>query len=360
MNFTMRTNRILFYDYARFFAIFGVIAVHSVTLINYSSIIISDEIYAFGRFGVLLFFLISGSTIWITFNSIKKKSDKPNTAFYLRRFFRIVPLFMLMGIYYSLKDGSTLINIFNPLSGLHAANLNLIDGAWSIWNEMYFYLIFPIYFYIRKSNITLVLFLLFFCLISFLINLRLLGWDAPDHYLNDFDYFNFFTQFVCFVVGVEYAAKNFKKIILSVCVYLITGLIFKYHYFSSYIFVADKGAVHWTALISIACLVFLLIVKFITENKRFNHNNFLPRLLVRLGRVTYTSYMIHFVLIDILKNHLSNNIAEINIIIIAFLTFSISVVVQKYTEEIWQNIGRNLSLRYINNVKSNAPNKSTQ
>ncbi len=345
----MKTNRILFYDYARFFAIFGVIAIHSYQ-INHSGII-SGEIYNFGRFGVLLFFLISGSTIWITYNSIRKKSDNPITVFYLRRFFRIVPLFIFMGIYYSLTDGSALIDIFNPISGLHPVNLNLIAGAWSIWNEMYFYLIFPIYFYFRKSNISLVLSLLFFCLISFLINLRLLGWDAAEHYLNDFDYFNFFTQFVCFVVGVEYAAKNFKKIILSVGVYLITGLIFKYHYFSSYIFVADKGAVHWAALISIACLVFLLIVKFITENKRFNHNNFLSRLLVRLGRVTYTSYMIHFILIDILKNHLSNNIAEINILIISFLTFSISVIVQKYSEEIWQNMGRNLSLRYINNAK---------
>ncbi len=345
----MKTDRILFYDYARFFAIFGVIAIHSYQ-INHISII-SGEVYKFGRFGVLLFFLISGSTIWITYNSIRKKSDNPITVFYLRRFFRIVPLFIFMGIYYSLTDGSALIDIFNPISGLHPVNLNLIAGAWSIWNEMYFYLIFPLYFYFRKSNISLVLSLLFFCLISFLINLRLLGWDAPEHYLNDFDYFNFFTQFVCFVVGVEYAAKNFKKIILSVGVYLITGLIFKYHYFSSYIFVADKGAVHWIALISIACLVFLLIVKFITENKSFNHNNILSRLLVRLGRVTYTSYMIHFILIGILKNHLSNNIAEINILIIAFLTFSISVMAQKYSEEIWQNMGKNLSLRYINNAK---------
>ena len=345
----MKTNRILFYDYARFFAIFGVIAVHSYQ-INYSGII-PGEIYSSGRFGVLLFFLISGSTIWITYNSIRKKSDNPNTVFYLRRFFRIVPLFVFMGIYYFFKDGSALINILNPLSGLHPVNLNLIAGAWSIWNEMYFYLIFPVYFYIRKSNISLVLSLLFFCLISFLINLRLLGWGASENYLNDFDYFNFFTQFLCFVVGVEYAAKNFKKIILSVGVYLITGLIFKYHYFSSYIFVADKGAVHWIAIISIACLVFLLIVKFITENKRFNHNNFLSRLLVRLGRVTYTSYMIHFVIIDILKNHLSNNTAEINTLIIAFLTFSISLMAQKYSEEIWQNIGRNISLRYINNAK---------
>ena len=345
----MNTNRILFYDYARFFAIFGVIAVHSYQ-INYSGII-SGEIYTFGRFGVLLFFLISGSTIWITYESIRKKSDNPIVVFYLRRFFRIVPLFILMGIYYSLKDGSTLIDIFNPISGLHPANLNLISGAWSIWNEMYFYLIFPIYFYLRKSNIALLLFLLFFCLISFLINLRVLGWDASESYLNDFDYFNFFTQFVCFVVGVEYAAKNYKKIILSVGIYLITGLIFKFHYFSSYILVADKGAVHWTALITIACLVFLLIVKLITESKRFNHNNFLSRLLVRLGRVTYTSYMIHFIVIDILKNKLLNNPAEINTLIIAFLTFSISVMVQKYTEVIWQNMGRNLSLRYINNSK---------
>lgn len=341
----MKTDRILYYDYARFFAIFGVIAVHSYQ-INHDSLI-PGYIFGLGRFGVLLFFLISGSTIWITYNSIRKKSDSPNIVFYLRRFFRIVPLFILMGVYYSLKNGSDLMDIFSPFSGLHPENINLVDGAWSIWNEMYFYLFFPLYFYVRKYNISLVALMLVFCLISFLINLRVLGGSFTQISLNDFDYFNFFTQFVCFVVGVEYAANNYKKLFLLAGIYIITGLVFKSYFFYDNIFVADRGAVHWTGIISVACLFFLLITKFITEQKFFNHHNFLSRVFVRLGRVTYTSYMIHFIVIDLLKNHIFQYSAEINTLIVAFITFFIAVLIQKYTEEVWQNIGRNLSLKHM-------------
>jgi exopolysaccharide production protein ExoZ len=340
------SNRVLFYDYARFFAIFGVVAVHSYQINNEG--FIPSYIYNFGRFGVLLFFMVSGSTVWITYNSIIERSRSPIKVFYLRRFFRIVPLFIFMGIYYSIFDGYHLFDVFSPSSGLHPVNLNLIKGAWSIWNEMYFYLLFPMYFYIRRSNFLFTLLLIIFCFISFSINLRELVGNFPESNLNDFDYFNFFTQFICFVVGVEYAAKNFLKTFVAIFTYVILGTAFKLYYFSDFLMVADNGAVHWTGIISFICLVFLMVIKFVTESKKFNHNNFISKVFIRVGRVTYTSYMVHFIIIDVLKEHINSFSAELNVIIVAVITFSLSILIQKYTEEVWQKIGRDLSMRYLN------------
>ena len=61
-------NRLLHYDFARFCAIFDVIIVHSAQVTNKSVVPIS--IYELGRFGVQLFFVFSGATVMLKYQSI--------------------------------------------------------------------------------------------------------------------------------------------------------------------------------------------------------------------------------------------------------------------------------------------------
>jgi len=112
-----------------------------------------------GARGVQLFFVVSALTLFL---SAGKRSSERNEwlNFYLRRFFRIAPMFYLaFGIYCvapALFKGQvfpplgtvlgtlTFTNGWNP-SWLLGAN-DVVPGGWSIGVEMSFYIVFPLVF----------------------------------------------------------------------------------------------------------------------------------------------------------------------------------------------------------------------
>ena len=88
----MKSERLDYFDIARFFAIIGVIAVH----VGHHSLPspVFGDLYNFGRFGVQLFFIISGATVYLTYKKGLKTSSHYLMLFYIKRFFRIIPLFI--------------------------------------------------------------------------------------------------------------------------------------------------------------------------------------------------------------------------------------------------------------------------
>ena len=66
----MKQNRLEYFDVARALAVLGVLAVHAAQVTSKSLVPIS--IWELGRFGVQLFFLISGATVALTYSKSKK------------------------------------------------------------------------------------------------------------------------------------------------------------------------------------------------------------------------------------------------------------------------------------------------
>jgi len=60
-----KSQRLDFFDIARFFPIFGVIGVH----VGQNSLpcLFFEDLHNFGRFGVQLFFIISGATVYLAY-----------------------------------------------------------------------------------------------------------------------------------------------------------------------------------------------------------------------------------------------------------------------------------------------------
>src|SRR5947209_6454020 len=79
----------LYIDILRGIAIFGVIAVHSHQYITGLSWVIS-WVFNYGQLGVQLFFVASAVTLCLSMNGRKENSSH---NFYIRRFFRIAPLY---------------------------------------------------------------------------------------------------------------------------------------------------------------------------------------------------------------------------------------------------------------------------
>ena len=114
----MSENRIELFDFLRGLAIFLVIInhvpYHSYNFENQSDYIVKNFLL-FGTYGVQLFYIVSACTL---FRSIKLRDEKNYKAFFIRRFFRIAPIFYIgiicHVIYFNdnFKNDLNFINIF--------------------------------------------------------------------------------------------------------------------------------------------------------------------------------------------------------------------------------------------------------
>jgi exopolysaccharide production protein ExoZ len=120
----------------------------------------------FGGLGVQLFFIVSGYTMMLTFGD--RVDLAAARSFYLRRFFRIAPLFWVAIVFYLLvtrgrgitnfaPDGVGVSDVLLTFFFLHSASVtaynSVVPGGWSIAVEMQFYLLFPLLIYLfRRRN----------------------------------------------------------------------------------------------------------------------------------------------------------------------------------------------------------------
>lgn len=325
-------RRLEYFDFARFLAICGVIMIHTSEYSD-TGFLLSKTIAQLGRFGVQLFFVISGATIFLSFSR-----DFNVGKFYTKRFFRIYPLFLVMGLIYSYKMNISLWTTLSPANAFNPANLNLIKGGWSIWNEMYFYLFVPIYFYIRNNNLKIIFFSLLILIVSSSINLRLVSLHGDPENILDFDYLNMFTQLSCFICGMEMMAGKFKKALYFCIPQFSISLLIKLYFYPNYLFFADYGANYWVVLIAIVAVLLLTSLKYIYGSYKITHF-FILRLCQRLGKLTYTAYMIHFFVIEYLLYILQFDFGlELNFLIVTGTTFLISFLIHPYTETLPNSI----------------------
>ena len=132
-----------------------------------------------GIYGVSTFYVISGLTLYIVYKN--RLSLKSLHTFFIKRFFRIYPLLwvcillniVLLGKSYSAEK--IWLNV-TGLFGLVAPDQYIPTGAWSIGNELVFYLLFPILLISMKRVkwmawflSLLALFIIFFMVFPFLV-----------------------------------------------------------------------------------------------------------------------------------------------------------------------------------------------
>jgi peptidoglycan/LPS O-acetylase OafA/YrhL len=113
-----------------------------------------------GRFGVQLFYIVSCLTLVMSLDSRSGREARPVAAFFIRRLFRIAPMFWLAIIFYCTcmarestvwaphgVSGSTIAATALFVHGWNPASINAaVPGGWSIAVEMNFYLLVPLFF----------------------------------------------------------------------------------------------------------------------------------------------------------------------------------------------------------------------
>ena len=263
-----------------------------------------------GTFGVQLFYIVSAATLLISLNFRKETNF---LHFYLRRLFRIVPIFYL-GIvinilYFSFNnnynfDLLTLENIFLNIffiNNVIPPSNDLILGGSTIATEMNFYLILPVIFLIINTYIKS-LFFCFFCLIMILI---FNNYSPSLFFEKSFGDINFyrtiFSQIYVFSLGIcffqihkntflNFSEMDSKNMIGKIIPFIILSIIIvvfnkqepEYFYFRN--------------MFLVSTLFFISINIFFNLIKYFN-SNFLFKFFVNLGKISFSMYILHWITI---------------------------------------------------------------
>jgi peptidoglycan/LPS O-acetylase OafA/YrhL len=195
-------QRVAYLDGLRGMAIIGVMMIHVGQLVHGLSPWFA-RFTAHGFRGVELFFIVSALTLSFAY---RFRAFDPK-SFYIRRFFRVAPMFYLAIIGYSLLAGAaeeygryTLIDVGLTLTFLHGLTFSSINsvvpGGWSIAAEALFYAIFPLLLaWLTTLNRSLVA-LGIATIVSFA------GTKLLDDVAAPFSHFGFITNLPAFLLGI--------------------------------------------------------------------------------------------------------------------------------------------------------------
>lgn len=298
------TIALKYIDAVRGYAILGVIMIHTLTVAQPTNIylqILANK----GKYGVQLFFIASAFTLFL---SQKRRSEVGIKNFFIRRFFRIAPMYYLGIILYlfvfkevsnsyngNLKYcGDSVISFFNIFSNFIFINSTnpswcstIVPGGATISVEMIFYLIVPFLYSKINTLDSAVKFLLASIFLSFILSILLNNFLVTEcnELKNIFMYSYFFKQLPVFSLGIiaffiivkedfKLKKNTFLFLFLLVFIYAIWNMI-----------------ITKFLLVSFTALLFLIALS--KTHSKILVNDFISF----IGKVSYSAYLIHFIVI---------------------------------------------------------------
>jgi peptidoglycan/LPS O-acetylase OafA/YrhL len=326
----------------------------------------------YGALGVQLFFVASAYTLCISAET-RKNESQPLVKYAIRRFFRIAPLYYLgiIGFFFlalttayfsngriSIPEHYTLLNIISNVLFVHGfyppANNNIVPGGWSIGTEMAFYVVFPMLFALASKYWGSIRNVILGVLIGFLfsqITLLILASNGIS-VSNDFVYCNLINQIPVFILGIAYyfwstlknQRFNWKMDVLAFVVLSGVSLYFR------------KLSIEIPYLLS--CIPFISGLSFLFLMELFRKLDILnSNILVRIGKVSYSMYIIHFIfawLMTSLIAPLFNKIliSEVTLLLlyptVVASTFYLATLSEKHIEKPFIDLGRSIIKNKLN------------
>jgi len=335
-------------DYLRGLAATGVMIYH-VNLLSFGEVDSSTVLAKVKIFAVSIFYVLSGLTLFIA----NKKSAIPERnsviEFYLKRFFRIFPLMWLAVILtYLLKSTDPemyhikrlIVNIF-IIPGMIRPDGFVANGAWSIGNELFFYLFFPIFFYLNKLKklyfyLALLVLAAAFCLFTFkLMDPTIqLGYQWSK-------FVNPFNQFLYFGVGIFVATlpmptglmKNIAPLFIIICLLLV---VYYPVHGEPILLVTGINRIILSSLIMLTCYFFYI-----------SDFHFLPSFLrwtlKYLGDTSYSIYLLHplvFIMVERINHTYFTPNPYLIIACTVIITLPLSGLVYNTFEKHFLNYGK--------------------
>jgi peptidoglycan/LPS O-acetylase OafA/YrhL len=298
-----------FIDALRGYAILLVLLVHSsqsVAPINQTLQLLMSG----GARGIQLFYIASALTLCMSWQFRSKHEISPFRNFFLRRFFRIAPMFYLAIVFYVLLYGFSprywapngvewwfvpLTALF--LHGFHPETItSVVPGGWSIAVEMNFYLVLPLLLHhltTMKSSIYFFLFSLCMYGISRFAFNHLFSEVYPtnqQYLVPMFVYLNFFGQLPVFAIGIC-AYFAFSNVNLLKRVIIFGNLLFM---LTIVLLVLLPSYSNITRLLGNYIAMGATFALFAITLSVFPVKVLVNRVATQLGKISFSMYLSHF------------------------------------------------------------------
>ena len=291
---------------------------------------ISNQLFHLSGYAVHMFFIVSGFLIFWSFDA-----DQNKKHFYIKRFFRIFPLYAFLIILQTLffigfSDGSTFevikyfianiffLNFLAPSVGstLSSLEVNAINGSlWTLKNEVVFYLIVPLLFMFYKKWGGYILLILYSLSVVYMFAVDYLGMEKL--------LVQFPAQVRLFMVGILlyilFDKFNKNNIYLLAIVSLILLIVLKDNTYFNYILYPF-------------CIGFMMIfLVYFVKNIKVNFD------------FSYSLYILHFPVIQLaLYFEINPTNPIISFVVLFAVILVLSYFSEKYIEKRFIKIGREI------------------
>jgi peptidoglycan/LPS O-acetylase OafA/YrhL len=268
-----------------------------------------EEHILLARSSLILFFIISSFTLYYSLDD-KKNEAKRFQKFYMRRFFRIAPLFYVMVLIYLVKD--VLILKTFPATAEIMANFafifnlyppyfeSIVTTGWTIGVEMLFYLILPLIYLgfntIRRSIIFLVCTMAFADIVHYLLSqFAPFSQEIMRGYMSVASFLPVFsTGIICYLIYKNYIHKIGRAYgkIISILLFILTIFILFVVILNPDFYFIPLSERYWQAIaFSTLCLSLSLYPNRLLVNG----------ITTFYGKISYSVYLLHPLLIYFLK-----------------------------------------------------------
>lgn len=326
-------NRIAFIDSLRGIAAFAVLIFHLVQQHGAPLPLWARTIGLQGNKGVQLFYVVSALTLFWTMQIRSERGESSPYSFFLRRFFRIAPLFYFAVLYYlwlygfgpRYAMGSTkhitplhILMTLIFLNGFHPYWINsIVPVGWSVAVEMFFYCFVPFLFrYIRSISSALLL-----CVGSLIFSYLLLQLLFPMHLIpetalwREFLYQWFPNQLPVFCIGIV--------VYFTIAPYLASnGTIPTFASWAMRIGIGSIATISGFFFLPtyiIYSFIFALIIIFLARYRiPFLENRF----FLFMGKISYSMYLCHVACVRVSRILVEHFLGSPNGTIEAFFLFS--------------------------------------
>lgn len=267
-----------------------------------------DPIIQFTYYGVPLFFVISAFTLYLSLEK-KSKESKKFIKFYIRRLFRIAPLFYAVVAIYLLRDIITMSKLPSGLEILENVLFvfnfspsfyqSIIKCGWTIGVEMIFYLCLPLVFVAIKSLRSSLAFFVVALAIS-----KLPVALSPETFSGQFYNMSFFNNLPIFAIGIAcyFAYKHYIPKVPRQFRALTSALLFISSAVIFYALVSHKihdinGVLPEAIRPSLGCWQGLAFSLLLLSLALFSTRLIVNRWTRFYGKISYSLYLVHPVLL---------------------------------------------------------------
>jgi len=308
----------------------------------------NSVVMSFGDYGVTFFMVLSAFVLCLSYSK-KRRGDICNTILFMKsRFYKIYPIYIvfwfvaIMILPYSGYAIGKILGIFLLQTWVPVPDIYFAGNptSWFIADLMFCYVLF-IPLNSLANNKTLMM-----CFTAYYILYFIVSFNIPNEFVTPIIYISPLMQLAPFMLGI-FLFKIYQSVLkskvsimirknaslISIVIILMTVLqMFVYEYVS----VRFTLSSYWWFIVSLTILIFS-----ITDSKpNIISSLFHSRLMQTIGNVSFSLYLIHYIVINIwhrLEGHFIMSDFKFSLfwqsVVLLVILIPLSIVVNKFIEK---------------------------